>query len=651
MEKHSYSIVSMLLWLMLISGCATMQDRWSLVVNQNTRSNYENFIKEYPDSEMAKEAKKRLEDPDYAFMATCQIGTKEAFEGFVNSYPASNYVPTAKAYIEFLKETRSGDIKTYKRFIAQYPNNIFVTDAKISVPLLWLKERGNKVGVVVNIKELIHKGIFGGGYGNAEGARQRVWQTLKKELDNEEIQVVLLDSLESSKIKDEGIKEVVIADYSESYTARTPSYSSVNYPSDDDYKNTGAAGAMAAYSVQALHDGAVQNLSSIFYNPAVEVISITVKRIKDGVEYYSGFPTLSSSVGNINISEALRAICNNPNPMLTITELRGRNLSDPLIASALRGDTDSVRSLLDKGANVNIKDVHGNTALNWASAKGHIDIVKVLLAKGAEIDAKDAVIGFTPLISATKYGHTEIVKVLLDKEADVNAKDKNGDTTLMYAAKSGYTEIIELLLFRGADVNTKNKDGETALLYAARGGNVKIVEVLLSKDAEANAKNNNSVTPLMYVAENGHTEIAQVLLANGAEVNAKNNNGRTALFFAAQNGYVKIVEVLLTNGADVNVKANEGVTVLMCTSENGHAEIVQALLVKGADVNAKGVGCGMTALMCAAKNGHTKIVEALLSKGANLNARDKCGQTALFLAAQNGHTETVHLLKQARIKK
>lgn len=304
-----------------ISGCATMQDRWSLVVNQNTRNNYENFIKEYPDSEMAKEAKKRIEDPDYAFMTTCQIGTKEAFDGFVNSYPSSEYAPTAKSYIEYLRETKSGDLKSYKRFITQYPNHPFVMEAKTAMPVLWLKEKGNKIGMVVNIGELIDKGLFGGGRGKVDNVRQKVWQRFKKDLEQEGIQTVLLDSLDSGKIREEGIKEVVILDYSESYTQPTPSYYTPP-PSGDSYKDSmRAAGSALGQTVG-------QGLASIFYSPPVEIISIAVKRIEDGIDYYSGFPALSSSVGKINRDEALTAICNNPSPILAITSLKGKDLTD-----------------------------------------------------------------------------------------------------------------------------------------------------------------------------------------------------------------------------------------------------------------------------------------------------------------------------------
>lgn len=571
MIKRFYPIVSLLLWLILISGCATMQDRWGSVVFKNTRESYEGFIKEYPDNELAKEAKKRIEDPDYAFMVTCQIGAKEAFDGFASSYPSSEYAPAARSYFEFLKETKLADLKSYKRFIAQYPNHPFVMEARIAVPVLWLKERGNKIGVAVNINQRIDKGLFGGGLGNMEGVRRKVWQSIKKELDQEGIQAVLLDSLESSKITKEEIKEVVIADYSESYVAITPS--SYTSSSSGDYYNDSmrAAGAAAGNLVG-------QILSDIFYNPGVKVISITVKRINDGMEYYSGFPTLSSSIGKINRGEALRAIYNNPSPILTIADLKGMNLSEPLVGSALRGDMDSVTNLLAKGANVNAKDVDGNTALNWAAIKGHVDIIRILLAKGAE----------------------------------VNAKNNNGDTALMCAVLGGNTETIELLLSKGAEVNSREYDsGMTALMLAAKNGRAEIAQVLLAKGAEVNAKSNDGRTALMYTAQSGHAEIVEVLLAKAADVNAKEvNYGYTALMSAAANGYIEIIEVLLSKGADVNAKRNDGVTALMSAAQNGHTKIVELMLSKGADINARD-NCGQTALSLAAQNGHAETIRLL----------------------------------------
>lgn len=323
MKKYSYSILTILVWLIFASGCVTTQDRWNSVVSRNTRQGYERFIKACPSGELAKEAKKRVEDPDYAFMTTCQIGTKEAFDGFVLSYPLSEYTPNAKFYIEYIKETKRGDLKSYKRFLTQCPNHPFAMEAKIAMPILWLKEKGDRIGMIVNIGELIDKGLLGGGYGKVENVRQKVWQRFKKELEQEGIQAFLLDSLESSKIKEEGIKEVAIVDYSESYTQPTPSYYTPP-SSGDSYKDSmRAAGSALGHTVG-------QGLASIFYSPPVEIISIVVKRIEDGIDYYSGFPALSSSVGKINRDEAVKAICNNPSPILGIVSLKGIDLTNSL---------------------------------------------------------------------------------------------------------------------------------------------------------------------------------------------------------------------------------------------------------------------------------------------------------------------------------
>jgi ankyrin repeat protein len=60
----------------------------------------------------------------------------------------------------------------------------------------------------------------------------------------------------------------------------------------------------------------------------------------------------------------------------------------PLIIASLKGHTEIVQLLLEKGADVNLRTENGPTALMEASARGHADIVKTLLDKGAEVNAK-----------------------------------------------------------------------------------------------------------------------------------------------------------------------------------------------------------------------------------------------------------------------
>ena len=336
----------LLLGISIVSGCATTtrQGGWLSVAEQNTQEGYEQFIKEYPDSEEAGEAKKRIEDPDYAFLVTCRIGTQKAFEGFLVSYPSSDYAPIGSSYLEFLRETKSGDLKSYKRFVSQHPDHPFVALAKMSIPVLWLKETGKKIGVDVKINGLINKGLLGGGYGDAEKTRQKVFGTLKKELENEGVQTVLLDDLESSRVTAEGVKVVVIADYSESKTPPTPAPIA--------YRPTDSAIANALYWDSG------QTLADLLFNAPQKRILITVKGVDNGVEYYSGLRSLSSSVSRVNMNrnEALKAMDNHPSPAYAMVVLQEPNLSEPeegrtdeeLLKQLGRADRSSVAQLPSK---------------------------------------------------------------------------------------------------------------------------------------------------------------------------------------------------------------------------------------------------------------------------------------------------------------
>ena len=74
------------------------------------------------------------------------------------------------------------------------------------------------------------------------------------------------------------------------------------------------------------------------------------------------------------------------------------------------------------GANVNIKDKDGGTAIGVSSQDGHLEIVKLLIANGADVNICDNQ-DVTALLLASQNGYVEVVKLLLDKGANVNTKD------------------------------------------------------------------------------------------------------------------------------------------------------------------------------------------------------------------------------------
>jgi ankyrin repeat protein len=108
-----------------------------------------------------------------------------------------------------------------------------------------------------------------------------------------------------------------------------------------------------------------------------------------------------------------------------------------------------VRSFLNDGVDVDAKDRIGHTALMMAAIKGHADTVKTLLENYADVNVKGTLSGMTALMWAVKNGYPDIVKILLDKGADVKAKNRGGISALNIAGILNNTTIIKLLKQHG----------------------------------------------------------------------------------------------------------------------------------------------------------------------------------------------------------
>lgn len=118
--------------------------------------------------------------------------------------------------------------------------------------------------------------------------------------------------------------------------------------------------------------------------------------------------------------------------------------TDPIIEASCEGNIEIVASLINGGADVNVKDFHGWTALMRSSYEGHKEIVKYLINCGADVNATNKY-GWTALIEASYKGHIKIVELLINGGADLNVKTENGFTALMTAYRKGYNEIIKIL--------------------------------------------------------------------------------------------------------------------------------------------------------------------------------------------------------------
>ena len=117
-----------------------------------------------------------------------------------------------------------------------------------------------------------------------------------------------------------------------------------------------------------------------------------------------------------------------------------------LATAAGLGYVEIVRLLLDRGAEINVRNSKGMTPLLMAAHGGRTEIVSMLIKAGADVDTPEREYGFTPLIVASSKGHAETVEALLDAGADENIRANNGLTALQLARDSGHEAVVKLLV-------------------------------------------------------------------------------------------------------------------------------------------------------------------------------------------------------------
>jgi len=253
--------------------------------------------------------------------------------------------------------------------------------------------------------------------------------------------------------------------------------------------------------------------------------------------------------------------------------------STPLMYAALYGDATAVRLLLESGANPNIRNDAGATALMWAVEDP--EKTRLLFEKGADANARSDD-GRTPLmIAAGQYGAAPVVKLLLDHGANPSVKflagGSSGVSPLAEAAGAGDEAAMRLLIEHGASV----KDAGLQGLYLALHSNCAACRDLMIQSADRNFLND---AMLLNSPPGGEALDVKALLDRGADVNATDPDGHTILMLAASSDVLPIdgIRALLERGADIHARTPQGETALDFAKLRGSTPVVDLLTKAGA---------------------------------------------------------------------
>jgi ankyrin repeat protein len=296
--------------------------------------------------------------------------------------------------------------------------------------------------------------------------------------------------------------------------------------------------------------------------------------------------------------------------------------------TAIRTDNAAALGELLKTANVNYVERRGGaTPLMHAAAFGSLDTLRLLLDAGANVNAKSYA-GATALMWAASQ--PDKVRLLVERGADVNLASEAGRTALQLAAMSGgSSDTVRLLLSKGANAKAVDKLGQTVLQAAVQGTDFGSITQIVEAGVDVNAADMAAgFSPLILASALGNTNAARLLLGKGARVNTVSSPPGVTV----KNGTIALGRF----------------TPLLIASTYGPADLVKLLLDAGADVNARDAR-GMTPLMMAvaADHGDPEIVRMLIAKGADLNAKSDAGESALDWARKGGATTRTKLLEGA----
>lgn len=176
-------------------------------------------------------------------------------------------------------------------------------------------------------------------------------------------------------------------------------------------------------------------------------------------------------------------------------------------------DIPKAFQLVEQGASTEIMTPRRKTLLYYACETGDLETVTSLINCGANLNLQDSVFGFSPLMCASVSNHLDIVKALLEAGANQALVCSDGNTAFSIACIERSLEIVKVLYEAGSDINAQNKVFNTPLITTAciGGAAIDITKLLLDSGADFEIKNKYGKTALDCAIYYKHESIVDFL--------------------------------------------------------------------------------------------------------------------------------------------
>ncbi|KAM9212478.1 protein phosphatase 1 regulatory subunit 12B isoform 7-T7 [Dugong dugon] len=240
------------------------------------------------------------------------------------------------------------------------------------------------------------------------------------------------------------------------------------------------------------------------------------------------------------------------------------------LAACSSGETDEVKKLLARGADINTVNVDGLTALHQACIDENLDMVKFLVENRANINQQDNE-GWTPLHAAASCGYLNIAEYFINHGANVGIVNSEGEVPSDLAEEPAMKDLLlEQVKKQGVDLEQSRKEEEQQMLQDAR-------QWLNSGKIEDVRQARSGATALHVAAAKGYSEVLRLLIQAGYELNVQDHDGWTPLHAAAHWGVKEACSILAEALCDMDVRNKLGQTPFDVADEGlvEHLEMLQ----------------------------------------------------------------------------